>query len=88
MARLPVWFMDDNPFAGYNETAKTVNLLFWNGQAFDEPGLQPVGKYRAGQAMFADAVEIDPEVVRRWLKKAKSDIFDSKPFFKKLCDAK
>jgi hypothetical protein len=43
----PVWFMGDNPVIGYNATAKTVNLLFWNGQAFDETGLQPVGKYRA-----------------------------------------
>lgn len=28
----PVWFMDDNPVVGYNATAKTVNLLFWNGR--------------------------------------------------------
>ncbi|MDZ7274155.1 MAG: DUF1801 domain-containing protein [candidate division KSB1 bacterium] len=42
----PVWFIDDNPVVGYNATAKTVNLLFWNGQAFDEAGLKPVGKYR------------------------------------------
>src|SRR5262245_36327451 len=26
----PVWFIDDNPVVGYNTTAKTVNLLFWN----------------------------------------------------------
>jgi hypothetical protein len=84
----PVWFIDDNPVVGYNSSAKTVNLLFWNGQAFDEPGLKPVGKYRAAQATFADAAEIDPKVVRRWLKKAKSDVFDSKTFFKKLREGK
>ena len=84
----PVWFMDENPVVGYNATAKTVNLLFWNGQAFDEAGLQPVGKYRAAQAKFSDANEIDPKVVRRWLKKAKSDVFDSKAFFKKLREGK
>jgi hypothetical protein len=84
----PVWFIDDNPVVGYNATAKTVNLLFWNGQAFDEAGLKPVGKYRAAQAMFDDAAEIDPNVVRRWLKKAESNVFDSKAFFKKLRDAK
>ena len=33
----PAWFIDENPVVGYNATAKTVNLLFWNGQAFDEP---------------------------------------------------
>jgi hypothetical protein len=80
----PVWFLDDNPVVGYNATAKTVNLLFWNGQAFDEPGLKTLGKYWAAQAMFGDAAEIDPKVIRRWLKKAKSDVFDSKAFFKKL----
>jgi hypothetical protein len=84
----PVWFMGDNPVVGYNATAKAVNLLFWNGQAFDEADLQPVGKYRAAQAKFNDAAEIDPKVIRRWLKKAKSDVFDSKAFFKKLREGK
>ena len=80
----PVWFIDGNPVVGYNATAKSVNLLFWNGQAFDEPGLKPVGKYRAAQAVLRDAAEIDAKVIRRLLKKAKSDVFDSKAFFKKL----
>ena len=80
----PVWFIDDNPVVGYNATTKSVNLLFWNGKAFDEAGLKPVGKYRAAQAIFAYAAEIDPKVIRLWLKKAKSDVFDSKAFFKKL----
>lgn len=84
----PVWFIDENPVVGYNATAKTVNLLFWNGQAFDEPDLKPVGKYRAAQAIFGDASEIDAKVIRRWLKKAKADVFDSKTFFKKLREAK
>ena len=84
----PVWFIDDNPVVGYNATAKSVKLLFWNGQAFDEAGLKPVGKYRAAEAIFHDAAEIDPKVIRRWLKKAKSDVFDSKGFFKKLREAK
>src|SRR5262245_28040600 len=84
----PVWFIDDNPVVGYNATAKGVNLLFWNGQAFDEPGLKPVGKYRAAQAIFRDAAEIDPTVIRRWLKKAKSDVFDSRAYIKKLREAK
>src|SRR6516225_7176896 len=73
---------------GYNATAKTINLLFWNGQAFDEAGLKPVGKYRAAQAMFGDAAEIDPKVIRRWLKKASADVFDSIAFFRKLREGK
>ncbi len=84
----PVWLIDDNPVVGYNATAKTVNLLFWNGQAFDEPGLKPIGKYRAAQAIFGAAAGIDPKVIRRWLKKAKSDVFDSKAYFKELRERK
>jgi hypothetical protein len=80
----PVWFIDDNPVVGYDARAKTVNLVFWNGQAFAEAGLRPVGKYRAAQATFGAAAEIDPTVIRRWLKKAKSDVFDSNAFFKNL----
>jgi hypothetical protein len=64
--------------------AKSVHLLFWNGQAFDEPALKPVGKFRAAQAILRDAAEIDPRVVRRWMKKAKADVFDSREFFRKL----
>jgi hypothetical protein len=80
----PVWFIDDNPVVGYNATARTVNLLFWNGQSFVESGLKPVGKYRAAQAVFRDADEIDPKIIRRWLKLAKADVFDSKAFVTKL----
>ena len=66
-----MWFIDDNPVVGYGATAKAVKLLFWNGQTLDEPELEPVGKHRAAQAMFGETAEIDPKVVRRWLKKAK-----------------
>jgi hypothetical protein len=37
-------------------------------QAFDESGLQPVGKFQSAQAKFIDVAEIDPQVTRRWLK--------------------
>lgn len=80
----PVWFIGDNPVVGYSVTAKSVNLLFWNGKAIDEAGLEAVGKYGAAQARFGDAAEVDPKVVRHWLKNAKADVFDSKAFFKKL----
>jgi hypothetical protein len=84
----PVWFMGENPVVGYSATAKTVKLLFWNGQAFDEASLQPVGKYRAAEARFSNGGELDPKVIRRWLTKAKADVFDSKAFFKKLREAR
>jgi hypothetical protein len=80
----PVWFLGEHPVVGYSATAKTVKLLFWNGQAFDEPGLAPMGKHRAAQAVFADAAEIDPKAVRRWLKEAGSKVLDSKAFIAQL----
>jgi hypothetical protein len=84
----PVWFSGENPVVGYNVTAKGVSLLFWNGQALAEPALQPVGKYGAAQAVFADAAEIDAAAVRRWLKKAKANVFDSQAFFQGLREAR
>jgi hypothetical protein len=84
----PVWFDGENPVVGYDARAKGVNLLFWNGRAFDEPDLKPVGKYGAAQATFADVSEIDPRTVHRWLKKAKADVFDSVGFFRKMHEKK
>jgi hypothetical protein len=80
----PVWFIGENPVVGFNATKKSVNMLFWNGQAFGEPALKPVGKYGAAQATFNGADEINSNDVRRWLTKARSDVFDSKAFFQKL----
>ena len=80
----PVWFLGDNPVVGYDATAKAVNLLFWNGQAFGDVGLTPVGQFRAARAVFGDAAAVDAGVVRGWLKKAGADVFDSKAFFQKL----
>ena len=73
----PVWFIGENPVAGYNVTAKKgVNLLFWNGQSFDEPALKAAGKFKAAQIQFTDESEIDVKALRRWLKKARTDIWD------------
>ena len=84
----PVWFLGENPVVGYDASAKSVRLLFWNGQAFKEPGLSPVGKYGAAHAVFVDAGDIDAALLRRWLKKARTDVFDSVGFFAKLRAAK
>jgi hypothetical protein len=83
-----VWFIGDNPVVGYNATKTTVNLLFWNGQAFDEGGLKAVGKNRAAQAVFTDVEHIDPKVIGRWLEKSKADVFDSRSFYQKLREGK
>jgi len=73
----PVWFVGEVPVVGYNVTAKgDVSLLFWNGQAFDEPALEPVGKFKAARKMFADASEIEVSPLQRWLKLAGTNIWD------------
>jgi len=84
----PVWFIGENPVVGYDAKAKGVSLLFWNGQAFDEADLKPVGKYRAAQALVTDAADIEPRTIRRWLQKARTDVFDSVGFFKNLREKK
>jgi hypothetical protein len=84
----PVWFVGENPVVGYSTSAHAVRLLFWNGQAFREPDFEPVGKYGAAQAVISEAEQLDAKAVRRWLKKARTYVFDSKAFFKKLRDAK
>src|SRR5262245_7184832 len=73
----PVWFDGENPVVGYSVKARAVSLLFWNGQALGEPELKPVGKYGAAEATFLEGGEIDAPVVRRWLKKAGSNVLDS-----------
>ena len=66
----PVWFIDGNPIVGYSKLKNCVQLLFWSGQSFDEAGLNPVGKHKAAEARYTDAVEIDPLALSVWLNKA------------------
>ena len=66
----PVWFLDGNPVVGYSKLKDSVRLLFWSGQSFDEPGLQPEGKFKAAEARYTDAKQIDKKLLKRWLTKA------------------
>jgi hypothetical protein len=75
---MPVWFVGDNPVVGYNATSKYVNLLFWNGRSFGEKGLQAAGKYNAAQIKYTDVSEINPKLLRRWLKEAGTKIWNYK----------
>lgn len=78
----PVWFIGENPVVGYNVTSKKgVNLLFWNGQSFGESALKAAGKFRAAQIQFTEVSGIDLNALRRWLKRAGTDIWDSRSYF-------
>lgn len=81
---MPVWFIAGNPVVGFGVTAKKqVNLLFWNGQAFKEPGLEAVGKFHAAQVQFAEVGEVDKKKLKKWLKKAGKDIWDFEAYRRK-----
>jgi hypothetical protein len=73
---VPVWFVGESPIVGYKATPKFVNLLFWNGQSFNEPALTAAGKFKAAQIRFSDPAEIDLNSLRRWLKKSAKLIWD------------
>ena len=75
----PVWFVGENPVVGYSVTAKNgVSLLFWNGLSFGDPDLKPVGAGgRAAQIFFTEADQLETKPLRRWLKRAGTDVFDS-----------
>jgi len=81
--RHPVWFLDGNPVAGYSKLKDSVRLLFWSGQSFDEPGLQPEGTFKAAEARYTDKKKVDTELLRAWLAKARDIQWDYKNLVKR-----
>ena len=74
--RHPVRFLDGNPVAGYSLLKGGVRLLFWSGQSFDEPGLHPEGSFKAAEARYTEAGQVDVAALRRWLGKARDIQWD------------
>ncbi len=81
--RHPVWFLEGNPIVGYHKLKGCVRLLFWSGQSFEEPGLSPEGTFKAAEARYTSAEDIDAKALRRWLKKSKSIQWDYKNIVKR-----
>ena len=81
--RHPVWFLDGNPVVGYSKLKGCVRLLFWSGQGFETPGLEPQGKFKAAEARYTSADEIDTDRLRRWLEESKSVQWDYKNIVKR-----
>lgn len=69
--RHPVWFLDGNPIVGYSKLKASVQLLFWSGQSFDEPGLAVEGSFKAAQARYTAPDQVDVDALARWLAKAR-----------------
>lgn len=74
----PVWFLDGNPIVGYSKLKGGVRLLFWSGQSFACDGLQPEGKFKAAEARFAAADQVDVDVLRAWLAESRNVQWDYK----------
>ena len=66
----PVWFLDGNPVVGYQKLKSCIRLLFWSGQSFDEKDLQKEGSFKAAEARYTAAEEINIKDLKRWLKKS------------------
>jgi hypothetical protein len=78
----PVWFDDGNPLVGYFVRKDNVQLLFWSGQSFDEPALQPEGTFKAAELRIASIGDIDAKDLERWLEKAEKIQWDYKNIVK------
>jgi len=81
--RHPVWFLDGNPIVGYSKLKDSVRLLFWSGQSFEEAALQPEGSFKAAEARYTDAKQVDTRDLKRWLEKSKKIQWDYKNIVKR-----
>lgn len=79
----PVWFINDNPIVGYWVRKGYVQLLFWSGQSFDEPGLSPEGSFKAAEKRYTNVSEINTDDLKRWLEKAEKIQWDYKNIVKR-----
>ena len=79
----PVWFLDGNPIAGYAALKNCIQLLFWSGQSFDEPGLKPEGSFKAAERRYTNIDGINSSDIQRWLEKAQNIQWDYKNIVKR-----
>jgi hypothetical protein len=79
----PVWFINENPVAGFSARKDSVQLLFWSGQSFEEAGLSPEGSFKAAEKRYVSKDEINIKDLKRWLKKAKTIQWDYKNIVKR-----
>ena len=78
----PVWFYDGNPVAAFTKLKDSVQVLFWSGQSFDEPGLTKEGSFKAAEKRYQTVGQVKVGELRRWLKKAKTIQWDYKNIVK------
>ncbi len=74
--RHPVWFLAGNPVVGYSKLKGCIRLLFWSGQSFRTPGLAKEGTFKAAEARYTAADQIDVGLLKRWLIEARDVQWD------------
>ena len=79
----PVWFLDGNPIVGYSKLKDCVRLLFWSGQSFAEEGLAREGSFKAAEARYTAADEVDTAKLARWLAESREVQWDYKNIVKR-----
>lgn len=80
----PVWFIDDNPIAGYSKQKKGIRLMFWSGADFDEANLNVHGKkFKDASIFYQDVTAVNVADLQRWLEKSKMIQWDYKNLIKR-----
>ena len=74
----PVWFLAGNPIVGYSSLKVCVRLLFWSGHSFASAGLTKEGSFKAAEARFTSADQVDTERLARWLAESRVVQWDYK----------
>jgi hypothetical protein len=74
----PVWFLDGNPVVGYSKLKNCIRLLFWSGQSFEEKGLTKEGNFKAAEARYTAADQVNKQDLKRWLANARDIQWDYK----------
>lgn len=79
----PVWFLEGNPIVGYSKLKSCMRLLFWSGQSFSTQGLAPEGKFKAAEARFTSAEQVELQLLRAWLSESRAVQWDYKNIVKR-----
>jgi hypothetical protein len=74
----PVWFLDGNPIVGYSKLKDCVRLLFWSGRSFQEEGLEKEGTFKAAEARYTAAGQVNTKKLQRWLTESRAIQWDYK----------
>jgi hypothetical protein len=80
----PVWFLNENPIVGYSKQKAGVRLMFWSGRDFEEQELNLHGrKFKDASIFYTNASDINPDNLKRWLRKARQIQWDYKNIVKR-----